>query len=72
MVDKPPKPTDEQAQADEKLVDPHYENDDQIELFLSLRVDNFLREFQNWLNSPLTGEEEEMIRSGRIDPDLDE
>ena len=48
------------------------ENNEQLDLFLSLRVQNFLREFQSWLNSPLTPEEEELLKSGEIDPDRDE
>jgi len=58
--------------AEEKQPDAESENNDQLDLFLSLRVQNFLREFQSWLNSPLTPEEEELLKSGEIDPDRDE
>ena len=72
MVDKSVKPGEEQAQPDEEWVNPHYENCEQIDHFLSLRVQNFLREFHAWLNSPLTTEEEELMKTGKLDPDLDE
>lgn len=71
--------TDLNDQSDQDVVsavetqpDADYENNEQLDLFLSLRVQNFLQEFQSWLNSPLTPEEEELLKSGEIDPDRDE
>ncbi|MFM8395026.1 MAG: hypothetical protein ACKOB4_13985 [Acidobacteriota bacterium] len=72
MVDKSAKSDQDQSQRAENWDDPHYENSEQLDLFLSLRVQNFLQEFQAWLNSPLTTEEEELIKAGKLDPDLDE